>query len=65
MRGLASYRWSERLREALPWVEDAPRPGRSPALSLSLRTSSIRMALYVAYAQHDAVSGALPLLLRG
>lgn len=54
---LPSYRWSVRLQEALPWLSGMPRLGKNPVLSLALRTSSIRMALYLAYAKHDAVSG--------
>lgn len=52
---LASYGWSVRLKQLLPWLSV-----ESPTLSLLLRTSGIRQSLYVAYARHDAVSGAAP-----
>ena len=54
---LASFQWSLRLQRLLPWLTST-----SPTLSLPLRTSAIRQALYVAYARHDAVSGAALLL---
>lgn len=56
---LKSFRWPGRLRRQLPWLSEA-----APPLSLGLRTSTIRQALYVAYARHDAVSDYFTACLR-
>ncbi len=45
-----AYKWDTKLQQALPWLSSGP-------LTLQFRKSLIRQALFVAYANHEHVSG--------